>query len=197
MVIWCVFCLIFDFNVHTRNISSYFHSVNSPWPNDVTDLGYHWPTSRYGPVIRYPKLRVARAPGMPGTFSPPPRVSDPDMHHGTCVTHVTPCMPGSLASGFLWSQWRRKRFRHSRRMRNPRFYVSGKRPMACCLIRVLGCISEFYTFTYIHGWPSTQPGSLHIAVQRKYTQPCSLFSRGTAVWTMGVRLCQQWGTAVC
>ena len=25
---------------------------------------------------------------MPGTFSPPPRVSDPDMHHGTCVTHV-------------------------------------------------------------------------------------------------------------
>ena len=36
-----------------------------------------------------------------------------------------------------------------------------------------------------HGWPSTQPRSLHTAVQRKYTQPCSLFSRGTAVWTMG------------
>ena len=48
-----------------------------------------------------------------------------------------------------------------------------------------------------HGWPSTQPGSLHTAVQRKYTQPCSLFSRGTAVWTMGARLCEQWGTAVC
>ena len=31
---------------------------------------------------------------MPGTFSPPPRVSGPDMHHGTCVTHV------------LWSRWR-------------------------------------------------------------------------------------------
>ena len=28
-----------------------------------------------------------------------------------------------------------------------------------------------------HGWPSTQPGSLHTALQRKYTQPCSLFSR--------------------
>ena len=48
-----------------------------------------------------------------------------------------------------------------------------------------------------HRWPSTQPGSLHTALQRKYTQPCSLFSPGTAVWTMGARLCEQWGTAVC
>ena len=56
----------------------------------------------------------------------PPRVSDPDMHHGTCVTLVPWCMPGSLTSGFLWSRWRGK---HSRRMRNPQFYVSGKRPM--------------------------------------------------------------------
>ena len=58
---------------------------------------------------------------MPGVFSPSPRVSDPDMHHGTCVTHVPGCMPGSLTSRFLWSRWRRKRSRHSRRMRNPHF----------------------------------------------------------------------------
>ena len=45
---------------------------------------------------RYVKLRVAHAPGMLGMFSPPPRVRDPDMHHGTCVTHVPWCMPGSL-----------------------------------------------------------------------------------------------------
>ena len=38
----------------------------------------------HGPLTRYVKLRVAHAPGMPGTFSPPPRNSDPDMHHGTC-----------------------------------------------------------------------------------------------------------------
>ena len=38
-------------------------------------------------------------------------------------------MPGSLTSGFLWSRWRGKRSRHSRRMRSPQFYVSGKRPM--------------------------------------------------------------------
>ena len=51
--------------------------------------------------------------------------------------------------------------------------------------------------SHIHGWPSTQPGSLHTALQRKYTQPCLLFSRGAAVWTMEARLCEQWGTAVC
>ena len=65
---------------------------------------------------------------MPWTFSPPPLVSDPDMHHGTCVTHLPWCMPGSLTSGFLWNRWRGNRSRHSQRMRNPQFYVSVKRP---------------------------------------------------------------------
>ena len=52
-------------------------------------------------------------------------VSDPGMQHGTCVTHVSWCMSGSLtrAGG-------EKRSRHSRRMRNLQFYISGKRPMA-------------------------------------------------------------------
>ena len=72
---------------------------------------------------------VVDAPGMPGTFFLPPRVSDLDMHHGMCVTHVPWCMLGSLTSGCLWSQWRGKRSRHSWCMRNPQFYVSGKRPM--------------------------------------------------------------------
>ena len=58
------------------------------------------------------------------------RISDPDMHHGTCMTHVPWCMPGSLISDFLWSRWRGKRSRYSRRMCNTIFYVSGKRPMA-------------------------------------------------------------------
>ena len=62
-------------------------------------------------------------------FSLLPQVNDPDMHHGTCVTHVPWCMPESLTSGFLWSRWRGKRSRHFRRMRNPQFYVSGRRPM--------------------------------------------------------------------
>ena len=91
---------------------------------------WNYMISAYGPLTRYVKLRVAHAPGMPGTFSPPPRVSDPGMHHGTCVTHVPWCMPGSLTSGFLWSRWWGRRSLHSRRMRNLQFYVSGKRPMA-------------------------------------------------------------------
>ena len=54
-----------------------------------------------------------------------PLGSNSGMHHGTCVTHVPWCMSGSLTCGA-----RGKRSRHSRRMRNPQFYVSGKRPMA-------------------------------------------------------------------
>ena len=91
----------------------------------------NWPgTFPYGPLSRYAKLRVAHVPEMPGSFSPPPLVSDPDMHHGTCVTHVPWCTPGSLTNGFLWIRWRGKRSRHSRRMHNPQFWVSGMRPIA-------------------------------------------------------------------
>ena len=87
------------------------------------------PCLRHRPIARYVKLRVAHAPEIPGTFSPPPRVTDPDMQHG-CVTHVPWCMPGSLTSGFLWSRWRGKRSQHSRRTHNPQFHLSGKTSMA-------------------------------------------------------------------
>ena len=66
--------------------------------------------SWHEPLARYVILRVARAPGMPGTFSPPPQFSDPDLHHGTCVTHVPWCMSGSLTRSFLWSRSRGKTF---------------------------------------------------------------------------------------
>ena len=99
--------------------------------------------TQHGPLDRYVKLRVVHAPGMPGTFFTPPRVSDPDMHHGTCVTHVPWCMPGSLTSDFLWSRWRGKRSRHSQRMRNAQFYVSGKMPIPQKL-------SSFYRLTLWH-----------------------------------------------
>ena len=56
------------------------------------------------------KIAGAHAPGMPGTFSPSPHVSDPDMHHGTCITHVPWCMPESLTSGFLWNRRRGETF---------------------------------------------------------------------------------------
>ena len=77
-----------------------------------------------------PKIADCACAGNAGNvFSPPLRINDSDMHHGTCVTHVPWCMPGSVTSNFLWSRWRGKRSWHSRCMRNPQFYVSGKRPM--------------------------------------------------------------------
>ena len=76
----------------------------------------------YDHLSRYAKLRVAHVPGMPGTFSPSPWVSDPDMY-------VPWCMLGSLTSGFLWCRWRGKLSRHSRRLRNSQFYVSDRRLM--------------------------------------------------------------------
>ena len=84
----------------------------------------------HGPLTKYAKLRVAHAPETPGTFFPPELVSDPVMHHGTCVTHVPWCMLGSLTSGFLLIRQREKRSRHSRCICNPQFCVSGKRPIA-------------------------------------------------------------------
>ena len=88
---------------------------------------------------------------MSGKFSSAPRVSDSDMNHGACVTHVSWCIPRTLTSGFLWSQWRGKRSRHSRRMHNPQFYLSGKRPTAaryrdCAELTVLaGRVCAFAT----------------------------------------------------
>ena len=82
--------------------------------------------------VRFPLYYLFMSPSLTRSSNqtiaqtPPPRVSDPDMHHGTCVT----CMPGLLISGFLES-WRGKRSQHSRCMRNPQFFVSIKRPVSC------------------------------------------------------------------
>ena len=83
--------------------------MSNTWLNGCT-----FNICNHGPLARYVKLRVAHAPGMPGPFPPPSLVSDPDMHHGACVTHVPWCMSGLLTSG----------------LRNPQIYISGKRPIA-------------------------------------------------------------------
>ena len=100
-----------------------------------------------GPPTRNAKLRVAHAPGMPGTFSPPLWVSNPDIHHGSCIPHVPWCMFGSLTNDFLWSRWRGKRSRHSRCVRNQQYYVSGKRPMWKITATLLWpqCVQNNYT----------------------------------------------------
>ena len=62
-----------------------------------------FPTTSWA-LTRYVKLRVAHAPGMPGTISPPPWVSDPDMHQGqysACWSHLKLCENKRFIS--IWS----------------------------------------------------------------------------------------------
>ena len=81
------------------------------------------------PLVRYVKLRFAHAPGILGTFSPSPTskrtASLRSRHTSRHVRHARAVM----AVGIAIPCWRGKRSRHSRRMRNPQFYVSGKRSM--------------------------------------------------------------------
>ena len=81
-----------------------------------------------GPLTRYVKLRVVHAPGMPGTFFPPTRVSDQAMHHGTYVTHV---MYAGIANWwFPLKSVAGKTFPAFPAHAQPAFYGSGKRPVA-------------------------------------------------------------------
>ena len=73
------------------------------------------------------------------------QVSEPGMHHGTCVTHVPWCISGSLTCGLTW---RGKCSRHSRRMRNPQFYVSVKRPMETYPLYSTFTLAVWYTISW-------------------------------------------------
>ena len=65
------------------------------------------PTARAGfPTKTSYQIRKIAGYASTGNVFPLPRLSDLDMHHGTCMTHVPWCMPGSLTSGILWSRWR-------------------------------------------------------------------------------------------
>ena len=100
------------------------------------------------------KIAGCACAGNAGNVLPQPGVSDPDMHHGKCATHVSWCMPGPLTSSYLWSWWRGKRSRHSRCMRNPQFYVSRKRPIEAPLDLLKGKMvyfwHEYTCFRLIH-----------------------------------------------
>ena len=97
---------------------------------------------------------------MPGTFSPPSRVSDPDMYHGTCVTHVTRCMPGSLFSGFLRSWWRGKTFPAFPAHAQPAIYLSGKRPMTRCFSCQSWILDGILPSITLEGGSEPRPGAV-------------------------------------
>ena len=104
--------------------------------------------------------------GMPGTFSPAQRVSDPSMHQG-----VPWCMPEPLtSSSFLWSQWWRKRSRHSRCMRNLQFYVSAKRPTTVNSVTP-PTHTHTHTHTLTHNTPPPRKKKctwMHLCISRHF-----------------------------
>ena len=57
-------------------------------------------------------------------FQRKPQVSDPSMHHGTCV-HARAVMHGGIA----YPRWRGKRSRHSRRTRTRNFTYLARGPL--------------------------------------------------------------------
>ena len=110
-------------------------------------------------------------------------VSDPGMHHGTCVTHVPWCNVG-IAN----TRWRGKRSRHSRRMRNPQFCASGKRPIklhtlcACATPTAIEGTRKINGASNQHPFPFVRKTELKISFSL-----ISLF----------LMLCPKWSIAYC
>ena len=108
------FCIIF---LHSRTNMCFLHASQ-------------WKRCEYGPLTRYVKLRVAHAPGMPGTFSAPPTSKDTAMYRSRHASRHVRDARALMHVGIANPRWCGKRSRQCRHMRNPQFYVSGKRPMA-------------------------------------------------------------------
>ena len=104
-----------------------FKSVLSKWPKTE----YHCDCSDlcHGPLISYVKSWVAHTPGMPGTFSPPPTSKETSNYRSRHASRHVSDARAVMHIGIVNPRWRGKRSRHSRRMRNSRFFVSGKRSM--------------------------------------------------------------------
>ena len=108
--------------------------VNSPHKRPVTRKMFPFDDviicrRGYGPLTRYRKLPVAHALGMPGMFSPPPTSKETASYRSQHASRHVRDARAVMHDGNANSQWRGKRYRHSRRMHNPQFYVSGKRPI--------------------------------------------------------------------
>ena len=129
LTIWKLFSLIFKLQYTAKSVHLHCPSHITQWNISETKRlqNYGAESGIFFPWASCQIRQIAgiRCAGNAGNVFPATAVSNPDMHHGTCVTHVTWCMPGSLIRGFLWI----RRRGHSLRMRNPKFYVSGERPM--------------------------------------------------------------------
>ena len=93
-----------------------------------------WSSSRSsgrqrGPLTRYVKLRVVHAPGMQGTFSPPPTSKETASKRSRHASRHVRVARAVMHVGIANPRWRGKCSRYSWRMHNPQFCVSGKRPI--------------------------------------------------------------------
>ena len=106
-----------------------------------------WPWASYK-IRKIANWACARNAG--NVFPPPtskkPLLSDPGMHHGTCVTQVPWCM-----LGIGNPRWRGKLSRHSRRMRNTQLYVFGKRSIQDVSHLSVDCITVLHVRTSKRG----------------------------------------------
>ena len=84
---------------------------------------------KHGPLTRNVKWRVAHAPGMPGTFSPPSTLKETAIQQSRHASRYVRHTRAVIHVGIANPRWREKRSRHSWSMRNPSFYVSVQRPM--------------------------------------------------------------------
>ena len=114
----------------------------------------------HGPLARYVKLRVTHAPGMPGTFSPPPTSTRgggenvPGIPGGCAIRNYT-----YLARGPC-----RERFPRHRRQRKPLFCDPGMHH-GTCVTHVPWCMSESLT----RGGGENVPGIPGGCAIRNYT----------------------------
>ena len=105
--------------------------------------------SCHGPLARYVILQVAHATGMSGTFSPPPTSKETASKRSRHASRHMPDACAVMHVGIANPPWRGKRSQYSRRMRNPQFHVSGKRPMQ----------QPAHAFCRVYYHPSRQPAT--------------------------------------
>ena len=127
------------------NWSTVAFKRNYIWCNDITAVLNSKSTSNnielltwyqtyiamlnHGFLTRYAKLRVAHAPGMPGTFSLPPTSKENASQRSRHASRHVRDARAVMHVGIAIPRWRGKRSRNFRRMRKTQFYVCGKRPM--------------------------------------------------------------------
>ena len=132
--------LYYDDCKNTCTLSCYHHQIKS-----MT----HLPLFRFGhgPLARYVKLRVAHAPGMSRTFFTLPTSKETASKRSRHASRHVRDARAVMHVGIANPRWRGKRSRHSRRMHNPQFYVSGKRPMT----------QRYALYVFLHSYAYSQP----------------------------------------